>query len=146
MSAMTSIPRRPPNRRRPNSRRRRRSPVAPQPRAVAPQDDLPPPAYNPYSTPEQTAAQAAAHGPGTPSPETLRRLEAAVRKVPQSERAEGGRPSGQAASPQHGPDKSRFGINTLIHRMTGHGNESRGAGTQGRPVPPMHSVPVGQPA
>jgi cell division protein FtsZ len=45
----------------------------------------------------------------------LRRLEAAVRKVP-------GETGPVAPSMGHAPhaDKSRFGINSLINRMTGH--------------------------
>ncbi|RVT85341.1 cell division protein FtsZ [Rhodobacteraceae bacterium CCMM004] len=87
-------------------------------------DDLPPPAYRPqpaaeaapepqrpvaYSTP-RTAV------PGQPSPEALARLEAAVNRVPTSPSAQ--RPAHAPASPA--AERPRFGINSLINRMTGH--------------------------
>jgi cell division protein FtsZ len=92
----------------------------PQPQAVA--DDLPPPAYAPRQEPEMTEADnfvaPRAAAPGTPSPEALARLQAAVNRVP-----------GNAAAPQQrtsapapvatDADKPRFGINSLINRMTG---------------------------
>jgi len=83
-------------------------------------DDLPPPAYRPEpaAQTEEAPAQRAASAPGTPTPEALARLKAAVRNNPvAAERA-------AAAQPQpadHGQaDRPRFGINTLINRMTGH--------------------------
>ncbi|WP_138470800.1 cell division protein FtsZ [Poseidonocella sp. HB161398] len=83
---------------------------------VVDEDDLPPPAYDPAA-----AAAAERPVPGTPTPEALARLQAAVRKEPSS----GAPAAPRAASPQHPPhaDKSRFGINSLINRMTGHGAE-----------------------
>jgi len=81
----------------------------------AAEGDLPPPAYRPEPKPE-AAARAV---PGTPSAETLARLDAAVRKAPQ-----GGGFTSQRTAPRPGPaqseaDKARFGINSLIGRMTG---------------------------
>ena len=86
------------------------------------EDDLPPPAYQPQAAPvaeEFVAPQAAAAG--TPSPEAMERLQAAVQKVPHRNKAE--RP---AASPQPAAasDKPRFGINSLINRMTGQQGEA----------------------
>lgn len=79
---------------------------------VAEDDDLPPPAYDPA----RVAAGRAA--PGTPTPEALARLQAAVNNHPQ-----GQRPAAPAPAAQGEPDTahgSRFGINSLINRMTGH--------------------------
>jgi cell division protein FtsZ len=89
------------------------------------EDDLPPPAYKPRSEPPMDRAADAfvaprAPAPGTPSPEAMRRLQAAVSKVP-----EAGQPQRQPMSAQRPaaePEKPRFGINSLIGRMTGHGH------------------------
>ncbi len=54
---------------------------------------------------------------GTPSPEAMARLQAAVQKVP----AHQTRPGMATHNPQ---DKPRFGINSLINRMTGHQGEA----------------------
>ncbi|WP_172329852.1 cell division protein FtsZ [Mangrovicoccus sp. HB161399] len=88
---------------------------------VIDEDDLPPPAYDP----ERGAPAAAGRpAPGTPTPEALARLHAAVRKDPAAA------PEARPAAPQPAAhaDKSRFGINSLINRMTGHG------GDHGRPA------------
>jgi cell division protein FtsZ len=120
----------------------------PQPGALQPvstaQDDLPPPAYVPQApamAPQTAAVASGRAAPGTPTPEALRRLEAAVRKVPDG----GGDPRMGAPStaPGQHPDKARFGINSLINRMTGHGADQRGPA--GRTLPPMQSLPEGQP-
>ena len=88
------------------------------------EDGLPAPAYRPEvvqsrpqpvaepapkATPEAAGDFVAPRGPrtGQPSPETLARLQAAIHKAP-----------GRQAAPQ-GEEKSRFGINSLINRMTG---------------------------
>ena len=83
------------------------------------EDDLPPPAYQP------SAARPARPAPGTPSPEALARLDAAVRKQPvraydESEAAP--QPARQPAAAAV-PEEKRFGINSLIGRMTGHSEE-----------------------
>ncbi len=95
-------------------------------------DDLPPPAYRPEVAsfqprhePEQEAFVAPrAPAPGTPSPEALARLRAAAQKT--SPAAGQQRPHPQA-QPQQRPQpapaehgEKRFGINSLINRMTGH--------------------------
>ncbi|KQB97552.1 cell division protein FtsZ [Loktanella sp. 1ANDIMAR09] len=95
---------------------------APQPRAVA--DDLPPPAYTPRQEPEMTEADnfvapRAAAAPGTPSPEALARLQAAVNRVPNSGGAVPQQRTSAPASATTEADKPRFGINSLINRMTG---------------------------
>ncbi|WP_341234310.1 cell division protein FtsZ [uncultured Sulfitobacter sp.] len=94
-------------------------------------DDLPPPAYRPEVAsfqprrddvrhePEQEAFVAPrAPAPGTPSPEALARLRAAAQKTPPAPTQQ--RP--QEQRPQAAPEQSekRFGINSLINRMTGH--------------------------
>ncbi len=102
------------------------------------EDELPPPAYaarqvepqpglqagwmRPTTAAEQ--AEATARAPGTPSPEALARLRAAVQKAP----------PGQASGPQTAPrpepharqaaaDRPRFGINPLSNKMTGAAGE-----------------------
>ena len=92
-----------------------------QPAAYVASDDLPPPAYQPQAPREETidAAPEAfvaprAPAPGTPSPEAMARLKAAVH---------GSQPAPAPAAPAaaaHDGDKPRFGINSLINRMTGH--------------------------
>jgi cell division protein FtsZ len=129
------------------------APVQPQP-AVAQVDDLPPPAYQPEvaqapaeleATPEEYVAPKAAPA-GTPSPEALARLQAAVQKVPEGGAA---RPTPQ---PVADVERPRFGINTLINRMTGQGNaaapEVPEATTPPQPAEPQvhQSAPMGTPS
>ncbi|MFD3191121.1 cell division protein FtsZ [Sedimentitalea sp. HM32M-2] len=120
-----------------------------EPRAeeVAPEraadDDLPPPAYRPEMPAfeprsEQVESQPAAFvapraaTPGTPSPETLKRLQVAAQKVPSAPQ----RGQSVAAS----ADKARFSVNSLINRMTGHaGDTPSERGVQAvRQQPQMH--------
>ncbi len=61
----------------------------------------------------------APRAPGTPSPDAMRRLQAAVSKVPDSSPAPRRQPM-SAQRPLGEPEKPRFGINALINRMTGH--------------------------
>lgn len=58
--------------------------------------------------------------PGKPSPEAMARLKAAVNKVP-AQAALDARAQPAAATPEK---TSRFGINNLINRMTGHGGDN----------------------
>ncbi len=116
--------------------------------------DLPPPAYTPRPEPETFVAQAEepetfvapkAPTPGTPSQDALARLQAAVHH-------RGGEPrqpvqEAPAAAPEQGPahaaEKPRFGINSLINRMTGHGVEGQPQQQPQRPVrqqPPMQAA------
>ncbi len=95
-------------------------------------DDLPPPVYQPEQRqmqpePIETSASDELSGfvapkppsPGTPSPDAMARLQAAVNKAPKPRTPEvGTRAEGQ---PQE--KTGRFGINSLINRMTGHGAE-----------------------
>ncbi|SFP03021.1 cell division protein FtsZ [Tranquillimonas alkanivorans] len=104
------------------------------------QDDLPPPAYQPRPAEAQpTAAEAPQRrAPGTPSPEAMARLRAAVNKTPGTEYGE--EPAAPRAAPRAVPsqggaaagERPRFGINSLINRMTGHEaqNERAAGGAQ----------------
>ncbi len=68
-------------------------------------------------TPAQApAASATPPAPGTPTPEALQRLRAAVNKTPTIEPA-------PTPSQEAGGEKPRFGINSLIGRMTGGAGE-----------------------
>jgi cell division protein FtsZ len=97
-------------------------------------DDLPPPAYRP-----QQAAQPASavhvdeeaefvaprpRAPGTPSPEALARLQAAVNRAPgqQAQSRPAAKPAAPTSQPRM-PEKPRFGINNLLNRMSGHSAE-----------------------
>ncbi len=77
------------------------------------ESDMPPPAYQPEPEPVQHAApepvvMQSGEVPGQPSAETMARLQHAVQKAP------------GAAEPAAEPEeKPRFGINSLINRMTG---------------------------
>jgi len=103
-------------------------------------EDLPPPAYQPQA---QAAAAQNLHvedeaqafvaprprAPGTPSPEALARLQAAVNRAPGHIPGQGPRPSAQPAPAQRPAagtpaDKPRFGINSLLGRMAGHGTDA----------------------
>ncbi len=113
-------------------------------------DDLPAPAYQPESRAEADMAHVPAQeaeadsgvaqfvapkapAPGTPSNEALARLQAAVQRQP-------GKPAAEprAAAPAE-PEKPRFGINSLINRMTGHGASEPPARPQAQP--PLRATP-----
>ncbi|MDP3959290.1 MAG: cell division protein FtsZ, partial [Pseudorhodobacter sp.] len=99
-------------------------------------DDLPPPAYRPQPAVQARPAAGALdqdaasfiaprpRAPGTPSPEALARLQAAVSKAPAA-RAPAQPPRTAAAAPTPAPaprvaERSRFAIGSLINRMAGH--------------------------
>ncbi|KKL08598.1 hypothetical protein LCGC14_2574250, partial [marine sediment metagenome] len=105
-------------------------------------DGLPAPAYQPEvaafeprqeetieAQPEAFVAPRAPT-PGTPSPEALARLRAAAQKAAPEQHRQ--------AQQQHGEqgDKGRFGINSLINRMTGH------AEGEAQPRPARQQPPV----
>ena len=82
------------------------------------QEDLPEPAYQPkiddldtFSVEEAEPLVATHNPPGSPSPEAMARLRAAVDRVPPLDT--------RSHSSQDAPAKSKFGINSLINRMTG---------------------------
>jgi len=127
--------------------------AAPQPHAAL-EDDLPPPAYQPRPAAAAPARElhveddAAAYvaprprAPGTPSPEALARLQAAVNKAPpagyQRSAAPAAAPMPAARpAPQPAAEKPRFGINSLINRMTGHATEPTAA-----PAPTQRQMPA----
>ncbi|MCU0910439.1 MAG: cell division protein FtsZ [Rhodobacteraceae bacterium] len=112
--------------------------------AQAAEDDLPPPAYNPAAAAARAEAAAAREAetfvapaapprPGMPSDETLQRLRAAVAKVPPASTAVP-RPAAAPAQPERA---GRFGINTLINRMTGGHAEERAPFGSARQQPPV---------
>jgi cell division protein FtsZ len=118
--------------------------------------DLPPPAYQPrhetmaqpqpqpQAAPAQTPVAAfvapKAPAPGTPSPEAVARLKSAVSR---QTAAAGHDPQGQPA----GDGKPRFGINSLINRMTGHGQQAEAApAPQPRQQPPVQAHGYSEPA
>ena len=105
-------------------------------------DDLPPPAYTPRVEPamDGPGSFVAPHAPsaGTPSPEAMARLQAAVSRAP------GRQPVAATSSlpfAAEGERSSRFGINSLINRMTGTAAEAQPE----RELPqvmPIHDEPV----
>ncbi|MCV2881339.1 cell division protein FtsZ [Actibacterium sp. XHP0104] len=112
-------------------------------------DDLPPPAYQPAVEPQPEVARFAEEAadeafvapkpraPGTPSPEALARLQAAVAKAPQQRSPVAAAPhvpARQAPAAAPAPEKARFGIGSLINRMAGHEAAARG-GAQPRQQP-----------
>ncbi|MGR3270427.1 cell division protein FtsZ [Thalassococcus profundi] len=115
--------------------------------AATADDGLPPPAYKPQVAafqPREEEIEAEAESfvaprapaPGTPSPEALARLQqAASRARPQQPQAAAQQPRA-AAQPAHEGEKPRFGINSLINRMTGHGQEAAA------PAPRRQQPPV----
>ncbi len=109
-------------------------------------DGVPAPAYRPVAE----ASQAPTHQPevaraepvagefvaprsnmGSPTPETLARLRAAIAK-------DGPEAAAPAATEEEG-DRPRFGINSLINRMTGHGEDAPAAAPVARRQPPIQS-------
>ncbi|MFV0512829.1 MAG: cell division protein FtsZ [Jhaorihella sp.] len=117
-----------------------------EPEAEEGDDGLPPPAYRPQVAEFERHAVGAGDGddhgpgsfvaprapaPGTPSPEAVARVQAAVRNAPQT------RAPQQQARTQ---EKPRFGFNNLINRMTGHATDtpSGGSALPARQQPPVH--------
>ncbi len=108
-------------------------------------DDVPAPAYQPsvnefqpqpemYEVEEANTAQFVAPrapAPGTPSPEAMARLQAAVHNAPKAQAATPAQTERKSAL-----DKPKFGINSLISRMTGHGDEGASGAAQARQQPP----------
>lgn len=98
-------------------------------RAAHSDDDLPPPAYTPREEEEEDLnAYVAPRSPGSPSPETMARLHHAVGNAA-SRRPEGAqtpqeREQTRAGAQQPQAERPRFGINSLLNRMTGHGQEA----------------------
>ena len=131
---------------------------APEPEDVI-ENDLPPPAYRPQAA-APAARQAPSHSAldadpqsfvaprprqaGSPSPEALARLQAAVSKAPAqpqpAQRQAAPQPQAQRAAPAPKPAESRprFGIGGLISRMAGGGHsEPAERAPSGRAQPPV---------
>ena len=116
-------------------------------------DDLPPPAYQPqvaaFEPNREDEVQAVVEeapepvrAPGTPSPEALARLRAAAAKSVPSDYQ---RPVSQAVS-GHQEERPRFGINSLINRMTGQGDTGHpNAARQQPPVQSLSDAPAAVP-
>ena len=113
-------------------------------------DGLPPPAYQPqvpafqpraYVEEEEAAVESfvapRASAPGTPSPEAMRRLQAAAQKVPPAAPQQV-----QRAPLQPAGEKPRFGFNRLIDRMTGHAPDTPAE----RGAAPARKQPVMRPS
>ena len=109
-------------------------------------DALPLPAYRPAAQapaprsrpPEDAAGFVAprARPAGTPSPEAMARLQAAVSRAPTSRGAAASPAAAAPARPQ--AERPRFGIGSLINRMAGHGAEGGPAAAPGpRAQPPV---------
>jgi len=107
-------------------------------------DSLPPPAYQPRTMPAQTSrfdddaqnfVAPRPAPPGTPSPEAMARLHQAVNKAaPQTQR-----PVAQQQPQPEAEQRPRFGINSLINRMTGHAPEAQ---ERAPAQPPRQQPPV----
>jgi cell division protein FtsZ len=95
------------------------------------EDNLPEPAYQ-HAPEAHPQAPAQPRQAGMPSPEALQRLQAAVKRAPAADQ----RPAAPARAPEPAADRPRFGINSLINRMTGHPAE-----TAARPAPAMRQQP-----
>jgi cell division protein FtsZ len=81
------------------------------------EDDLPEPAYRHEPAAQAPMPPAQPRQAGMPSPEALARLQAAVRRAP----AVDPRLSAPPRAPEPPSERApRFGINSLINRMTGH--------------------------
>ncbi|MFK7746489.1 MAG: cell division protein FtsZ [Roseobacter sp.] len=107
------------------------------PESTVAEDDLPAPAYQPQVAafePNRAEIEAEpdtfvaprAPAPGTPSPEAMARLRAAAEKSAPQYAA----PRAEQADPAAQGDRPRFGINSLINRMTGQGEATPAAPRQ----------------
>jgi len=119
-----------------------------EPRAT--DNDLPLPAYQPQvaafePTPEpENFVAPRAPAPGTPSPEALARLRAAAQRAAPNRAPQPQHQAPDAAGP--GAEKPRFGINSLINRMTGTNETAAGEQRPTRQQPPVQSGGASAPA
>jgi cell division protein FtsZ len=115
------------------------------------EDDVPPPAYQPqvaqfqprmdeYEEEAESFVAPKAPAPGTPSPEAMARLRTAVQKAPSAPQP---RQQVVADDPQPQEERPRFGINSLINRMTGHAGEA--AAQPARQQPSVQAAPEEDP-
>ncbi len=110
-------------------------------------DGLPPPAYRPQvaefrpapdtieADPQDFVAPRPA-APGTPSPATLDRLKAAAARTREEVQQQAPAPQPQPAPTE---EKSRFSVNSLIGRMTGHGEHAAQQQQPRRAQPPVQA-------
>jgi cell division protein FtsZ len=125
------------------------APVFDTPAAMA--DELPSPAYQPApaaqpvvqaeETDEFVAPQRPA--PGTPTPQLMARLQAAVEKAPATTPARPVAEAPAATEAAEGDERPRFGINNLFNRMSGGAQAEPQAA---RPAPQARVQPTVQPA
>ncbi|NCO85641.1 MAG: cell division protein FtsZ [Rhodobacterales bacterium] len=125
-------------------------------------DELPPPAYRPRPEPvieaaPETFVAPRAPVPGTPSPEALARLHAAVNRAPMQAPMQSSRPEPRPeprvearAEPRAEPaarpaEGARFGINSLINRMTGSASEPAQPARQQPQVSAQRELPEADP-
>jgi cell division protein FtsZ len=96
---------------------------------------------------DRGAAAPRAPMPGHPTPEPLTRLRDALQADHPRNPAEAARGHGPEAEAQ--PARNRFGINTLINRMTGHGEDTQAPVVRRTPnfaaQPPQTHVPAREP-
>jgi cell division protein FtsZ len=118
-------------------------------------DDLPPPAYQPQvaafepqndqaleAEPEAFVAPRAPT-PGTPSPEAMARLRAAAQKA--NPAAVAPAPTAAAHPQEAAAERPRFGINSLINRMTGHADQQQAEQPVARQQPPIQQQAAAAP-
>jgi cell division protein FtsZ len=118
--------------------------------AAASGDGLPPPAYRPRPEVEIEAAEnfvaPRSAQPGQPTPEAMARLQAAVNRQPRTAAAPA---ASRNADPvrQAEVEKPRFGINSLINRMTGQGEATASQSSRHQPqVSALRDQPRAEPA
>ncbi len=127
-------------------------------------DGLPPPAYRPAVSdfqPQPDTMQETNPGfvapkapaPGTPSPEALQRLQAAAaaaqpqqRMNPQVQQPVAAPQAEQPAQQQDAAEQRRFGLNSLIHRMTNNNQPDHGQNAPMRQQPPVQQAAAPQAA
>ncbi len=98
-------------------------------------DDLPPPAYQPRAADTQPAHQAPRPASsGTPSPETMERLQKAVASAPPRPSFSSVRPEAEAPGTAHQDERSRFSLKPLLERMSGSGAHPAPGGSAARPA------------
>jgi cell division protein FtsZ len=110
----------------------------PRMQAMLDEDDLPAPAYRHTQEVAEPQQQQQPRVAGMPSPEALERLQAAVRRAPAADPRQ---PAARQIEPA--ADRPRFGINSLINRMTGHPAEPAPRATPGfRQQPQVRQQPM----
>ncbi|WP_297769547.1 cell division protein FtsZ [uncultured Roseovarius sp.] len=124
-------------------------------------DDMPPPAYQPrveefaptsYAEDEEELdafVAPRAPAPGTPSPEAMQRLQTAVDRAPKQPQQRRPEPEARPAAAAHeqgsADERPRFGINSLINRMTGHGAAEAERAQPARPARQQPTMQAAQP-